>query len=121
MNINLNENAFTAIKKIANRIETLRGLVTVNAYGEVDQWAIIRGERYESEVATLTAPLGIGNPVDDIKLGSDIIKLRDMAIEFRGIVASTSYSDIPADEWLVAKRTALATKINTLATEIGIA
>jgi len=121
MNINLNNDTITAIKKIANRLETLRGLVTVNAYGEVDQWAIIRGERYEREVATIAASMGIANPVGNAQAICDIIRLRDMIIEHRGIVASVAFSDIPADEWLVAKRTTLANRIAIYANTLGIA
>jgi len=121
MNINLNNDTITAIKKIANRLETLRGLVTVNAYGEVDQWAIIRGARYEREVETIAASIGIANPVGKTQATSDIIRLNEMIAEHRGIVASVAFSDIPADEWLVAKRTFLENRIAIYAHTLGIA
>ena len=121
MNINLNNDTINAIKKIANRLETLRGLVTVNAYGDVDTMAIIRKERTEREVATIVASIGIANPVGNKDAMSDIIRLRDMIAEHRGIVASIAYSAIPADEWLVAKRQGLEMRIAMYANLYGIA
>lgn len=119
--INLSNDTIIAIKKIANRIETLRGLVTVNAYGEVDDFAIYRSERCEREVAALAESIGIANPIGNIEVSSKLIKMRDMITEHRGIIASVVFSEIPADEWLIKKENDIFIKVNAIALEIGIA
>jgi len=121
MNINLNNDTITAIKKIANRINDLRNWTDKDLNGDYCDFRISTSVRLEQEVATLANTLGIGDPLRDFVLAREIKRLNNAIFEYRGIVASVAFSDIPADEWLIAKRQALAAKINRISTELGIA
>ncbi|NBT33362.1 MAG: hypothetical protein EBT13_16095 [Rhodobacteraceae bacterium] len=108
------------IKKIANRIETVRELAAyTDADGQLDEWTARKMETTKRELSAFCAELGITDVVGNSKMADEMVKLNRNITEARGICASVCSS--PSDEWLINKHSGLVANINAMIGEIGIA